>query len=346
MAYQPTPNQFTDSSFFDEAIDTSPISIEVGLGFLEHPHYITTSAQPMEPESLRDGGAQQNILPTVEGDKKAAHRTRNRRQSQASSALSGTSASGLVTESPKPRKRSRKPKKQSKESDTTGQQGDLDDDDLPKGPRRRRILEHNRNAATKYRLRKTDEASALASREQALEDQNRSLSTCFDALTTEIYHLKTQLLQHTDCNCVLIQKYIANEARKSAEGLLACSSSFNAYSGSLSPDYGGSNDANTTDSFNNQCPEAGSISLTWTNPFQQRPRAPEVRDGMFDMSLEPFQNAPMPPDSMISAQTSPAVPLAGCEPGLYISAGPQQQPAGETVLGHPLEISMILDTLY
>ncbi|KAJ3455994.1 hypothetical protein MRS44_017476 [Fusarium solani] len=332
MAYQPTLNQLTNSSFSDEAIDTSPVSAEVGLGFLEQPHYISASAQPpMEPKSLGDGGAQQNILPTVEGDNESARRTRNRRQSQPSSALSETSASGLVTESPKPRKRGRKPKKESKESDTTGQQGELDDDDLPKGPHRRRILEHNRIAATKCRIRKRDEALALACREQAMEDQNRYLSTCFDSLTTEIYHLKTQLLRHTDCNCVLIQKYIANEARKSAEGLRACSSAFNGYGGSLSPDYGGSSGTSTTDSFNIQSPEAGIISLTRTNLFQQGPLAPEVRDGMFDRSLEPFQNAPMPPNSMIFAQTIPAVPLAGCGPGLYISAGPEQQPAGEMV---------------
>lgn len=92
MAYQPPPSQLTNSSFFDEAV-----SIEAGLGFLEQPHYITESAQPTEPKNLGDGGAQQNILPTDEGDKKPARRTRNRRQSQAISVLLETSASGLVT---------------------------------------------------------------------------------------------------------------------------------------------------------------------------------------------------------------------------------------------------------
>ncbi|KAH6960086.1 hypothetical protein BKA56DRAFT_600463 [Ilyonectria sp. MPI-CAGE-AT-0026] len=40
-------------------------------------------------------------------------------------------------------------------------------------------------------------------------------STCFNSLTAEVYHLKTQLSQHTDFSCVLIQKYMANEAKKS-----------------------------------------------------------------------------------------------------------------------------------
>ncbi|KAF4943128.1 hypothetical protein FSARC_15033, partial [Fusarium sarcochroum] len=93
----------------------------------------------------------------------------------------------------------------------SGQQDELadDDDGLPADPRQRRILERNRIAATKCRLRKRGEASALASREKAMEDQNRSLSACFDSLTAELYYLKTELLRHTDCNCVLIQKYIA-----------------------------------------------------------------------------------------------------------------------------------------
>ncbi|KAH6867878.1 hypothetical protein B0T10DRAFT_534077 [Thelonectria olida] len=140
MAYQPPPSQLTNSSFFDEAV-----SIEAGLGFLEQPHYITESAQPTEPKNLGDGGAQQNILPTDEGDKKPARRTRNRRQSQAISVLLETSASGL--------------------------QGELDDNnDFPKDPHRRRILEHNRTAATKCRLCKREESLALACRKQSIED--------------------------------------------------------------------------------------------------------------------------------------------------------------------------------
>jgi hypothetical protein len=102
-----------------------------------------------------------------------------------------SSASGQAIESPKPRKRGRKPKKRPKEQKLAGQQEELDDDDLPKDPRRRRVLERNRIAANKCRLRKHDEALALASREEAMEDENRYLLTCFDSLTVEIYYLKT-----------------------------------------------------------------------------------------------------------------------------------------------------------
>ncbi|CAM1507434.1 Fc.00g070750.m01.CDS01 [Cosmosporella sp. VM-42] len=270
-----------------------------------------------------DDEAPQHLLPILKSDKKPIRQARNRRQSQASSAFSESSASGLAVESPKPRKRGRKPKKQPKEEKTTGQDEELDDDDLPKDPRRRRILERNRIAATKCRLRKRDEASALASREQAMEDQNRYLSTCFDSLTAEIYHLKTQLLRHTDCNCKLIQKYIANEAQKSVDGLLACSSAFHSYGGSMSPDYGSSSGASTTESLNMPPSEPDGLPPTWTNSFQEGHKA-SFSDNMFDVGLDPFQKAAMPPDSMVSSQAMSNLPHAGYIPGLYVNIGPHE----------------------
>ncbi|KAJ4195501.1 hypothetical protein NW759_016435 [Fusarium solani] len=317
ITYQPTPSQIGDSSFFEEAIDTSP-PIEVGLGS----SYIASPTQPTEFKILGGDEAPQNILPTVEGDKKLNRRPRNRRRSPADSVPSESNASGQAAESPKPKKRGRKSKKQQKEQKAEGQQKELDDDELIKDPRRRRVLERNRIAATKCRLRKRDEASALASREQAVEGQNRRLSTCLDSLTAEIYYLKTQLLRHTDCNCLAIQKYIANEAKKSVDRLLACSSAFHIYDGSLSPDYGSSSGASAGDSLNMHSPEADNFPQTWTNSFQQGPTASEVRDDMFDMGLEPFQTAAMPPDSMVSARRVPTLPLAG-----YVNMGPQEHQA-------------------
>lgn len=316
ITYQSTPSQIAESSFIEEAIDTSPVPIEVGLGS----SYIASPTQPTEFKILRGNEAPQHILPTVEGDKKLNRRPRNRRRSQAVSAPS---------ESPKPRKRGRKPNKQPKEQKAAGQQEELDDDDLIKDPRRRRVLECNRITSTKCRLRKHDEASALASREQAMEDQNRYLSTYFDSLTAEIYYLKTQLLQHTDCNCVLIQKYIANEAKKSVDALLACSSAFHPHGSSLSPDYGSSSGTSIVDSLNIHSSEADSFPPTWTNPFQRGHKASEVRDNMFDIGLEPFQTAAMPPDSIVSGQPGPMLPVIECRAGLYVNMGSQEHRADE-----------------
>ncbi|KAJ3454413.1 hypothetical protein MRS44_018307 [Fusarium solani] len=231
---------------------------------------VITEVLGTEFKALGGDEAPQNILPTVEGDQKLNRRSRNRRQSQSES-----SAPGQAAESPKPRKRGRNPKKQPKEQKAAGQQEEPDEDNLPKDPRRRRILERNRIAATKSRLRKRDEASALASRGQAMEAQNRYLSTCFDSLTSEIYNLKTQLLQHTDCNCVAIQQYIANEAKKTVVGLLSCSPAFQLENDSMSPDNGSSSGPSIADSLNMHSLEAGSFPPIWTNPVQRGHRASE-----------------------------------------------------------------------
>ncbi|KAH8653917.1 hypothetical protein BGZ61DRAFT_487247 [Ilyonectria robusta] len=322
MAYQQAMNQVTEGSFFDEAIGTSPISTEIGLVFPKPtPQYVMAAKIPEEYEPS------QTALPTVEREKKPPRRPRNRRKSQESSSLSETGASVLVSDVLKPSKQGRKPKVEPKEPVKAcwRQKGKSnDDEDLPRDLRRRRNLECNRIAATKCRLRKRDEASALASREQTMEDQNQYLSTCFDQLTAEIYHLKTQLLQHTDCNCVLIQKYIANEARKSVNSLLSLSSAFQLPNG-LTPHHGCSSGRRTsgTDSLSIQTPEMESAPPTWTDPFRPDSRSSEVGDDLFDMVLEPFQKEPLPaPSQSISNVPS----LSRCDQGVFGSSGPQAQP--------------------
>jgi hypothetical protein len=298
----------------------------------QQPHYSATPAQPTESNRLWDGGTLQEILSSAERDDTPVNSLRNRSQARPGSAPSKASATAAIVKSPEPRKLGRKLKKQSKGSGPTGQQEELDDDDLLKNPRRRRILERNRIAAARCRLRKRDEASALASRERDMEDRNRYLSSCFDSLTTEIYYLKTELLRHTYCNCDLIQAYIASEAWKSADALLACSSALTVYGCSMNPEYVGSSGTNTTGSLNSQSPRAVSISPTWTTAFYQRPKASEVRDGMLSVNLERLPNLYEPHDSMASIRTISGVPLAGCVPGLYMSTGPQQQVTNETGL--------------
>ncbi|KAH7113090.1 hypothetical protein EDB81DRAFT_670488 [Dactylonectria macrodidyma] len=282
IAYQQAMNQVTVASFFDEEIGTSPISTEIDFGFLEPtPQYAMAAKTPEEYEPS------QTALPTVERE------NRNQQKSQNGSSLSETGASALVSNVPKPSKQGQKSKVKPKEplKACWRQKGKSnDDEDLPRDPRRRRNLERNRIAATKCRLRKREEASALASREQAMEDQNQYLSICFDQLTSEIYHLKTQLLQHTDCNCVLIQKYIANEARKSVNSLLSLSSAFQLPNG-LTPHHRCSSGGRTSemDSLSIQTPEIESAPPTWTDPFQPDSRSSEVGDELSDMVSEPFQ---------------------------------------------------------
>ncbi|KAK2593229.1 hypothetical protein QQS21_009069 [Conoideocrella luteorostrata] len=72
--------------------------------------------------------------------------------------------------------------------------------------------ERNRIASTKFRERKRNEIAQLESEEYSIEDVNRQLRRVLESLTSEILSLKMQILEHTDCNCKLIQAYINKEA--------------------------------------------------------------------------------------------------------------------------------------
>ncbi|KAG8422295.1 hypothetical protein J3459_010532 [Metarhizium acridum] len=83
-------------------------------------------------------------------------------------------------------------------------------------------IERSRVASNKFRERRRNEIAQLESEEYTIEDANRQLRSILDALTSEILSLKMQLLQHTNCNCKLIQAYINKEAHhfvKSIQGV-------------------------------------------------------------------------------------------------------------------------------
>ncbi|KAH7124813.1 hypothetical protein B0J13DRAFT_588953 [Dactylonectria estremocensis] len=75
------------------------------------------------------------------------------------------------------------------------------------------IKERNRIASNKFRNKKREDALRLESEGQDMERINRTLSACAANLTREVYELKMELLQHTDCGCTLIQNYLTNEAQ-------------------------------------------------------------------------------------------------------------------------------------
>ncbi|KAF5006932.1 hypothetical protein FDECE_6708 [Fusarium decemcellulare] len=78
----------------------------------------------------------------------------------------------------------------------------------------KRVQERNRIASNKFRVKKREDAKKLREDEQDMERINQDLSSCVADLTAEVYQLKMKLLQHTDCDCSLIQSYIANEAQR------------------------------------------------------------------------------------------------------------------------------------
>ncbi|KAH7109904.1 hypothetical protein B0J13DRAFT_462709, partial [Dactylonectria estremocensis] len=222
-------------------------------------------------------------------------------------------------------KHNRKPKGPRKGSSKALELEDSDSKAHPGDPHRQRILKRNRIASMKCRLRKQDEAFELASHKQAIEDQNRKLSSIWDQLTAEIYGLKTRLLRHTYCNFTLIQKYIAYEATKSVDQLLRCPSPTQSNIAPLIGYQQGSSGsgASVSNSYSIYIPEMETIPPTWTDPSQQDAGSPKVGVDMFDMVLEPIQLEPVP----VPCQTISSIPSMHeyCYQGTCVSMGPQLQ---------------------
>ncbi|KAG5950719.1 hypothetical protein E4U53_004519 [Claviceps sorghi] len=84
--------------------------------------------------------------------------------------------------------------------------------------------ERSRMASNKFRARKRIAIAQLESEEYSIEDANRNLRSVLESLTSEILSLKMQILQHTDCNCELIQEYINKEALNFVQGMETVSS--------------------------------------------------------------------------------------------------------------------------
>ncbi|KAF9773409.1 hypothetical protein IL306_008804 [Fusarium sp. DS 682] len=83
----------------------------------------------------------------------------------------------------------------------------------------KKVQERNRIASNKFRVKKREDAKKLRADEQDMERANRDLSNCVSDLTMQVYDLKMKLLQHTDCDCHLIQNYISSEAQRYIQDL-------------------------------------------------------------------------------------------------------------------------------
>jgi hypothetical protein len=83
----------------------------------------------------------------------------------------------------------------------------------------KRVQERNRIATNKCQMRKREHLARLQSDEQAMEQRHMMLTSCVNDLKDEILYLKTQLLQHTSCNCTLIHHYIEKEAQRYTDAL-------------------------------------------------------------------------------------------------------------------------------
>jgi len=78
----------------------------------------------------------------------------------------------------------------------------------------RRIQHRNRIASNKFRNKKREDTMVLQARMEELEQLHNNLVSSRADYIQQIQYCKMLLLQHAECQCVLIQNYISMEAKR------------------------------------------------------------------------------------------------------------------------------------
>ncbi|WYZ39172.1 hypothetical protein EsH8_III_001086 [Colletotrichum jinshuiense] len=83
----------------------------------------------------------------------------------------------------------------------------------PRGPDKKKTYRVKNRAAAKRCREKTKQYEVdLAAKERQVTQERMYLDSCVTALKNEVLTLKNQILQHGDCDCEIIQGYIARTA--------------------------------------------------------------------------------------------------------------------------------------
>ncbi|KAL3297617.1 bZIP transcription factor [Colletotrichum asianum] len=96
----------------------------------------------------------------------------------------------------------------------------IDDDSVDEGEQseswrpgsRQKYRAKNREAAKRCRVKTKRYEEDLAVKSREIEQQRMYLDECVTVLRSEVLALKNEILQHSDCDCELIQRYIAKAA--------------------------------------------------------------------------------------------------------------------------------------
>lgn len=205
QSYTPVPQAPFPVSTTISSSEPSP------LGF-HHPspslHQDSVLTPPMYPQYGHTPSQQTKAVP------------RKRRQSsQGQPPFESTKQSTVRSE-----KAGKKTRRKSKGGDDQSSTQPPEDNYIPfpDEEHHKRLQQRNRQAANRFRARKREDAAKLRVEEEESEVQNRQLCSSVKELTQEVYLLKMQLLQHSECDCVLIQDYIKTEAQRYIHGLGTC----------------------------------------------------------------------------------------------------------------------------
>ncbi|EXL39749.1 hypothetical protein FOCG_17660 [Fusarium oxysporum f. sp. radicis-lycopersici 26381] len=146
---------------------------------------------------------------TSSTDSDKRKRKRSTTKPTASKSTRRVSTKAIKQEAAPPKSKSRRSKAKPASQPTSYP---LSDDELAKYSKK--IQERNRIASNKFRVKKREDAKKLQADKENMEQTNHKLLSSVSDLTQQVYELKTKLLQHNDCDCHLIQEYIANEANR------------------------------------------------------------------------------------------------------------------------------------
>ena len=87
------------------------------------------------------------------------------------------------------------------------------------GARRAIIRARNKSAATRYRAKTQAALAQMQEHERAVNTQCRALLACVTQLRDEVVELKNEVLLHANCDCPLIQGYLAEVAQRAYTNL-------------------------------------------------------------------------------------------------------------------------------
>lgn len=105
-----------------------------------------------------------------------------------------------------PPKRARKYTPRKSKKQTSSESSNPDD------ARRSKFLERNRVAASKCRQKKKEWTQNLEDRARDLQKDKNNLRVLVESLSEELYYLKTQCMEHRDCECDGIRRYLNDPA--------------------------------------------------------------------------------------------------------------------------------------
>ncbi|KAH7179054.1 uncharacterized protein B0J16DRAFT_364028 [Fusarium flagelliforme] len=204
--YSTIPFEFPNLTGIPETAASSTV-----LSSIQQPPESYTIQQYSEPDCpAQEVSTAYNITPTYVGNQ----------ENHVNPAYPTVSDLNRAPSTPEPARgilHERKPRGRRPISDKRGSQKASAKVDKSKNGRASNRLERNRSAAARYRGRSQHQTDALALYVESLEDQHRQLSSQYNDLVEQVFQLKSEILSHVDCSCVLIHQYVKNEAQKAVD---------------------------------------------------------------------------------------------------------------------------------